>query len=140
MGRDLQAQAGAAALVVEVQYFFQAAEGAVVHIGAGEGGVADGWGFEGAFEEGEGVDLITALIGAELEPCFGDCAGLGAGGFCGAGDFGVGGCAGLGVGFAEVVGAGGTEDFEFGLGIIGGNEAVEKGDEMAGGALGFAHE
>ena len=69
---DFEAEASAAAFVIKFEDGFEAVEGAVVHVGAGEGGVADGWGFEGAFEEGEGVDLITALIGAELEPCFGD--------------------------------------------------------------------
>jgi len=111
---DVEAEAGAAAFVVEFEDGFEAVEGAVVHVGAGLGGVADGWGFEGAAVEGEGVDLKTALIGAELEPGFGDCA--------------------------KIVGFGGAEDFEFGLGVIGWDEAVEKGDEVAGCALSFAHE
>ena len=104
-----EAEAGAAAFVIKLEHAFEAVEGAVVHIGAGLGGVADGWGFEGAFVKREGVDLIAALVGAQLD-------------------------------LFEIVGLGGAEDFEFGLGIIGWDEAVEKGDEMAGGALGFTHE
>ena len=130
---DVEAEAAAAAFIVKFEDAFEAVEGAVVHIGAGLGGVAYGWGFEGAFVERERVYFITALVGTELEAGFCGCAGLGAGGFWDAGGFGVG-------GFAEMVGTGGAEDFVFGLGVIGWDEAVEKGDEVAGGALGFAHE
>jgi len=66
--RYVQSQATGAATIIKVHYRLQGAEGPIMHIGPGEGGVPHRRGLEGPLVEREGIDVVSPLIFIRARP------------------------------------------------------------------------